>query len=333
MIKYIFYFKTRAISNILATKDFKQKIIISILFKILILALFPIVVNKTEILTEEVQVGQGSNEQHNNYEEDFFVARFDNLNYIQTLEDILTYIFYVDSTAYVKEEDFPLQDLANLDLSINLKGNVPRILITHTHSSEYFVDSDKGNIDHTIVGIGRYLANIFANTHGVSVVHDIGVYDVVNNEVTREGSYERTETGIRNILDRHPSIEVIIDLHRDAAPEGIHFVTEINGYPTAKLMFFNGITRRNIGGVAHDLYDLFNPYIKENIALSLQLFLTANEMYEGLARKNYIKAYRYSLHILPRSMLVEVGANTNTVQEAKNAMYPLANIIMEVLNK
>ena len=309
-------------------KNKREKLIIAILCLILFIMAVPIGVNflETETGPEEAEIIEDTAS-----EEDTFIPTFANLSDIQTLDDIRSYLFYVDNTAYVIEEDFPLDKLAAMDLSLNLRGSVPRVLITHTHSSEYFADSIEGNVEDSIVGIGRYLAEILVEHHGVSVVHDVGIYDIIDGEVTRVGNYEAMEAGIRQILERHPQIELIIDLHRDAAPQGVKYVTEIEGRPTAKIMFFNGITRRNVDGEPVQLYDLFNPYILENLALSLQLFLTSNEHYPGLARRNYIKAYRYSLHLRPRSILVEVGANTNTVEEARNAMYPLAHIIMEVV--
>ena len=74
-----------------------------------------------------------------------------------------------------------------------------------------------------------------------------------------------------------------------------------------------------------------NPYIADNQALSFQMQLAAEEYYPGLMRKIYLKGYRYNLHMKPKSMLIEVGAQTNTLQEAKNAMEPLANILALVL--
>ena len=75
-----------------------------------------------------------------------------------------------------------------------------------------------------------------------------------------------------------------------------------------------------------------NPYLKDNLAFSLQLQTTA-EQFEGFTRKIYLNAYRFSLHMLPRSTLIEVGAQTNTKEEALNAMEPLAKVLAQVLGK
>jgi stage II sporulation protein P len=185
----------------------------------------------------------------------------------------------------------------------------------------------------SIVGIGQVLAEILSRQYKVSVVHDRGFYDVVDGKEKRDGSYERMEKGIRRILEKYPSIDVTIDLHRDGVPDGVRLVTDIDGKPTARLMMFNGITRLKRWGAPQELPDLPNPYLKENFALSLQMQLTGNEFYPGLMRKIYIKAYRYGLHMTPKAMLIEVGANTNTVREAQNAMGPLAEILLSVLQQ
>ena len=67
------------------------------------------------------------------------------------------------------------------------------------------------------------------------------------------------------------------------------------------------------------------------MAFSLQMKLAAEEYYPGFARRNYLKGYRYNLHYCPKSLLVEVGAQTNTLEEAMNAMEPLAELLHKVL--
>jgi len=147
----------------------------------------------------------------------------------------------------------------------------------------------------------------------------------------REGSYERMEPALRKILKDNPSIEVVIDIHRDGLPDDVRLVTNINGKPTAKVMFVNGICKTMLNNKLVDIKSLPNPYIEENLAFSLQMQLKGNELYPGLLRKIYIKPYRYSLHMCPKSLMIEVGANTNTYEEAENAIEPLCEILAEVL--
>ena len=78
--------------------------------------------------------------------------------------------------------------------------------------------------------------------------------------------------------------------------------------------------------------NLPNPYLEDNLALSFQLQLAAAEYYPDFTRQIYLKGYRYNMHYCPKSLLVEVGAQNNTFEEAKNAMEPLADILDRVLH-
>ena len=95
-------------------------------------------------------------------------------------------------------------------------------------------------------------------------------------------------------------------------------------------MFFNGLSRTTALG---DISYLKNPYIQDNLAFSFQMQLKAAEYYPGLARPIYLKGYRYNMHFKPKSLLIEVGAQTNTLQEAKNAMVPLADVLHRVIQE
>ncbi len=264
--------------------------------------------------------------------EENYIPHFFNIDKLKTMDDLEEYLYTVDETAYVSKDDLNIASYVMQNFKSELHGKDPKILIFHTHSQETLIDSRAGEVEDSIVGVGNRLAKILADEYHIPVIHDVGQYDVVNGEVERGKSYETMEPAIREVLKKHPSIEVTIDLHRDGLPDNMHLVTEIDGRSTAKIMFFNGITRLKEDGKPKSIPNLYNPYLKESLALSLQMQLTTNEFYPGFARKIYIKPYRYSLHLLPKSMLVEVGANTNTVEEAKNAMIPLAKVLVEVLD-
>ena len=133
---------------------------------------------------------------------------------------------------------------------------------------------------------------------------------------------------IQQILEENPSIEIVIDLHRDGVDDDTRLVTEIDGKPTAKIMFFNGLSRTVESG---ELSYLPNPYTGENLAFSFQLEYQAKQYFPEFTRCIYLKGYRYNLHLRPRSLLLEVGAQTNTLEEAMNAMEPFAYILNKVL--
>jgi stage II sporulation protein P len=195
-----------------------------------------------------------------------------------------------------------------------------------------FADSDPDDEMTGVFGVGAYLAEILREEHGLNVLHHMERFDVVNGIPNRRGSYERLEPAVRKILADNPSIQVVIDLHRDGVGSHVQpMVTYINGERAAQIMFVNGLNRRYRNGVITPVNHLPNPYQRENLAFSFNLQLAANQMYPGLARRIYLLEFRYSLHMAPRSILLEVGAQNNTFQEALNSMPPVANIIAAVV--
>ena len=95
-------------------------------------------------------------------------------------------------------------------------------------------------------------------------------------------------------------------------------------------MFFNGLCQKNEDGRAVSV-GLENPYLRQNLALSLKMQLALDRKYPGVSRKIYLNAYRYSLHMLDKSMLIELGAQTNTKAEIYNSTEILAELIGEVV--
>lgn len=240
--------------------------------------------------------------------------------------------YIVDSRTTLLPEDIDAEQALGLDFTVEKTKKEPKIMIFHTHSHEGFADSDMSKgLSEGIWGAGERLKEILEKQYGIAVLHDSGQYDVVNGKGQITGAYERMEPPIRKILAEHPSIEVCIDMHRDGVSEDTRLVTNVNGKPCAQVMFFNGLCRLNREGTAQPISGLENPYIKENLAFSLQMKTTADRLYPDFARKIYVNAYRFSLHMMPRSTLVEVGAQTNTKQEVLNAMEPLAEVLASVL--
>lgn len=240
--------------------------------------------------------------------------------------------YIVDSRTALLENDVNVEEALSLDFSIEQTKKEPKVLIFHTHSHEGFADSDMSKgLEQGIWGVGEELKNILETEYGVGVIHDTGQYDVVDGKGQITGAYERMEPQIRKILEENPSIEVCIDLHRDGVGDDVRLVTDVNGKQTAKIMFFNGLCRLNKDGTVTEINGLTNDYLKENMAFSLQMQVAAGQKFPGYTRKIYLNPYRFSLHMMPRSTLVEVGAQTNTRQEAINAMEPLAAILADVL--
>lgn len=246
-----------------------------------------------------------------------------NLEELSDYEYLLSHFYTVEPTTAVTAQELDAEKLLAEDMTIDRTADGPQILIYHTHSQEGFADSVPGDPTTTIVGAGEYLAELLRN-RGYQVMHVTSVYDLIDGELDRSEAYSRAEEEISQILAEHPSIQSVIDLHRDGVAEGTRLVTELNGKTMARFMFFNGLSRTKKNGPIEYLY---NPYIEDNLALTLQLKLTCDQYYPGLTRNIYLKSLRYNLHLSPKALLIEAGAQTNTLQEILNTMEPLADVL------
>ena len=239
--------------------------------------------------------------------------------------DYLMQNFYqVDNTTTISSSQLNADALLGKDLRLSHDASTPQILIYHTHSQEGYADSVEGDASTTVVGVGDYLTKLLTEQYGFSVIHHKGEYDVGD----RDHAYSKAGPALEQLLAENPSIEVVIDLHRDGVREDTRLVTTMNGTQMAQIMFFNGLSRTTSTG---DIDYLYNPNLADNLAFSFQMQLKAAEYYPGFTRRIYLKGYRYNMHYCPKTLLIEVGAQTNTVQEAMNAMVPLADVLNKVL--
>ena len=239
-------------------------------------------------------------------------------------ETLVRNFYAIDANTMAGSDQLSVEKLLGMDMTLPQEGDGPQILIYHTHSQEAFADSVPGDVNTGIVGVGECLTKILTEQYGYRVLHNTGQYDVE----TRDNAYSRALPAVEQILAENPSIQVIIDLHRDEVAEETKLVTDIQGRPTARFMFFNGLSRTRKTG---DIDYLANENQEANLAFSFQMQLKAAEYYPGLTRRIYLKGYRYNMHLRPRTLLVELGAQNNTVEEAINTCDPLAHILDMVL--
>ena len=239
--------------------------------------------------------------------------------------DFLVNTFYtVSASTKVYKSDLNPKVLMKKDMRLKQDNSKPQILIYHTHSQEAFADSKANDESMSIVGVGDYLTKLLREQYGYNVIHVRDAFDMATGRLDRHKAYDFARDKIEKVLEKNPSIELCIDLHRDGVDESIHFVTEVNGKKTAKIMFFNGLSRlASVGEIEY----LHNPYREDNLALSMQMKMNAEKYFPGFTRKNYLHAYEYNQSLLPKCILIEAGAQTNTYEEEINAMEPLAVLI------
>lgn len=244
---------------------------------------------------------------------------------LKDYESLVGNFYAIDANTMIGSDQLSVDKFMEIDMTMaKQEGEGPQILIYHTHSQEAFADSVPGDVNTGIVGVGEYLTQVLTEQYGYRVLHHTGQYDVE----TRDNAYSRALPEVEQLLAKNPTIQVVIDLHRDEVAQDTRLVTELQGRPTAKFMFFNGLSRTRKTG---DIDYLRNENQEANLAFSFQMQLKAAEYYPGLTRRIYLKGYRYNMHLCPRTLLVELGAQNNTYEEAINACDPLAHILDMVL--
>ncbi len=244
---------------------------------------------------------------------------------------------YVHSNnIYIKNETEILINIPNLmkeKLQIKNSNIGPTVLIIHTHTSEaytptdenYYVPSDPDrteNPKYNVVRVGEEIATNLKNM-GMDVIHDKTVHDYPSYN----GSYAKTLETIHSQLNKYPSIQFVIDIHRDGITldDGtkVKVCTEIENKKVAQMMFVVGT----------DQWGLEHPNWKENLKLALRLQQKSNTLYPNLARPINIQKPRYNQHVTKGSLIVEVGSNGNTLEEALNSSEYIARVFAEVIKE
>lgn len=206
----------------------------------------------------------------------------------------------------------------------------PLVLIVHTHTSEAYrptnehrytpTDNDRTeDTDFNVARVGRELCDAL-NKLGISAVHDETLCDYPSYN----GSYKKMLSVSEEALKKYPSVQIVIDLHRDAmiTSDGtkISTVASINGEKAAQIMLVIGT----------DANGLFHPSWQKNFSLAVMLQQAFNEKYPSLARPINVRCERFNGHISPGEILIEVGTNGNTLSEALLSAHAVADVIYSI---
>lgn len=198
-----------------------------------------------------------------------------------------------------------------------LKSNTPQVLILHTHTTECYLDYDAGfynksdptrtrNAKKNVVAVGEAIAAQLRDA-GIGVIHDTTEHDYPQYN----GAYTRSLATAQRVVKQNKNIIAVLDIHRDSIMrtdhEKIKPTVEINGKKAAQLMILTSVS--NTKSVPH-------PDWQENLRFALQLQNRLNTAYEGLMRPLNLVGARYNQHLAPASLLLEVGSEVNTLEEA-----------------
>ena len=215
--------------------------------------------------------------------------------------------------------DIDVSGMLSEGSQVKLPAGEPQILIIHTHSSEAYTQagldryepSDTNRTENTefnIVRIGDELTEIFQQA-GLNVIHDRGIYDYPSYT----GSYTRSGQAIEQYLRDYPSIQMVIDIHRDAlGTDDVVYKTmaEEDGVCASQVMLLIGTDE---SGLEH-------PNWRQNLAVALYLQNAVNAKHPTLMRPIALVQQRYNQHLSPGSLILEVGSNGNTLREALAAI-------------
>ncbi|MDL2274462.1 stage II sporulation protein P [Oscillospiraceae bacterium OttesenSCG-928-G22] len=241
---------------------------------------------------------------------------------------------YADGV-YIKNDtsrDIDVAAILKETPQIDFNRGAPLVLIIHTHASEAYqpdeqytyVPTDTERTEDTnfnVVRIGDEMETLL-RSRGVSVLHIRDIFDYPSYS----GSYTRTLTKINEVLKEYPSIQIVLDIHRDAmtAEDGTIYRTtaDINGKTAAQIMLVMGSDE---GGLSH-------PEWRKNLRLALRVQKHANEKYPHLMRPVNLRKERFNEHATPNSMLVEMGTSGNTLTEALYSARLFSDVLADVIN-
>ena len=220
--------------------------------------------------------------------------------------------------------------MAQAELALDLPEEGPQVLIVHTHGSEAYTPDGTDtyvatgecrttDTEKSVVRVGDEIAKVLTEM-GLTVVHDTGLYDYPEYN----GAYDRSLAAVEDWLAQYPTIQVVLDVHRDAliGADGTVYkpITTINGESCAQVMLVMG---------SNALYD--HPDWLGNLTLAVQVQKEMNTLWPTLARPIGLRENRYNQQTAPGAMLVEVGSHGNTLQEALAAARMFARALGAVL--
>lgn len=223
------------------------------------------------------------------------------------------------------------EKLAQEPLSFSIDdGEEAQILILHTHTTEGFTDSSSNKYladdadrsldeNKNITAVGKAMKEVFEENN-IVVVHDTTVHDYPSFN----GAYTRAMATIRANLENNPSVKIVLDVHRDGIVKDdgtrVKVACDIDGEKCAQCMFVVGSN----AVLTHDNW-------MENMKLACKIQQKANEMYPGLMRPIILREERFNQQASLGSLIIEIGSNGNTLDEAVRGGRKMAQAICELL--
>ncbi len=233
------------------------------------------------------------------------------------------------------ELDIDIGSFLNAELPYSYEDTTePQVLIVHTHATESYMDEDLGyyyesfyprdtDDNYNVVSVGAAIAESLESA-GIGVIHCTTHHD----DPQYYGAYDNSAESILEYLEEYPGIKIVLDIHRDS-------ITADDGEKTKPTFVYNGKKAAQImimcGNDNNGYYD-FDGW-EDNMALAVKLQSMAETKYPGMTRPLYFGNFMYNMNLAPGSLLIEVGTDANTLDEAQYSGELLGNVIAAVLKE
>lgn len=272
-----------------------------------------------------------------------FAVKKHNFDTDRSLEQtyLVTESFYRESN--LSYENFFVKNATDLsiDLGSYLHADLPfkyentsepQVLIVHTHATESYMDEDLGfyyesfyprdtDDNFNVVRVGDAITQKLEQS-GIAVAHCTEHHD----EPQYLGAYDNSAQSIIDYMNKYPSIKIVLDIHRDSITtdenEKIKPTFVYNGKKAAQIMIMCG----------NDNYGYYDfPDWEQNMSLAVKLQNTAETKFPGMTRPLYFGNFMYNMNLAPGSLLIEVGTDANTLEEAVYSGEMLGEVVSAVL--
>ena len=215
----------------------------------------------------------------------------------------------VNGTAVANSTDFDVRALLDDTVEMpDFEAGKPAVLIYHTHTTECYRNEEgvtnTTDVNKNVVAVGKAMKQVF-EAAGYPTIHITEVF----NQKKFNQSYTYSRAAVEKVLEQYPSIQVVLDVHRDSiSSNGVDYfpVTEVEGKQAAQVMLVCGT----------DAKGLEHPDWRKNFIYALALSRRMGSLYGELSRPVNLRTDRFNTHFTPYTLLLEVGSSANTLSQA-----------------
>ena len=218
----------------------------------------------------------------------------------------------------VNKTKIDIESILKEKIDLSVSKDKPSVLIFHTHTTETYQILDRGfyetNFKTRTKDAGQNMLRVGAaiceeiEKLGYNVIHDTEIHDLSYN-----GAYAHSRKRVEEYLKKYPTIQIMLDIHRDAIQQSdgtkIKPTATIQGKKAAQIMIISGCQEK--GNPIENF-----PDWRYNLTFAVHLQNKLETMFQGITRPLYFCPRKYNMNLSHCSLLVEVGSDANTLEEA-----------------